>query len=71
MTSAGLASPGTHLMVLYALSLGSMSYIVAIREIAIVLAAILGFIFLNEDVMVQKVVGIIILVASIIVIKLA
>jgi len=67
----GFASPGTHLVVLWALSGGQTAYIVAIREVAIVVAAFLGFIFLKEDVTPQKLVGIGVLIAAIICIKLA
>jgi uncharacterized membrane protein len=67
----GIASPGTHLIVLFALSMSSMSYVVAIREVAIVIASVLGFAFLKEDVLVQKLCGIFVIIASILLIKLA
>jgi uncharacterized membrane protein len=67
----GIASPGTHLIVLFALSMSQMSYVVAIREIAIVIASVLGFAFLKEDILVQKLGGIFVIIASILLIKLA
>lgn len=67
----GLASPGTHLVVLWALSGGQTAYVVAVREVAIVVAALLGFLFLKEDVTPQKLLGIAILIAAIVIIKLA
>lgn len=71
MLIIGIASPGTHLIVLFAMSMSQMSYVVAIREVAIVVACILGFSFLKEDVLVQKVIGILVIIGSILVIKLA
>jgi len=67
----GIASPSTHWVVLWALAGGQTAYIVAIREIGIVVAALLGFAILREEVTMQKLTGISIIVAAIVAIKLA
>jgi len=41
-------SIGTYLMILYAFTKGAASYIVAVREFAVVLGALLGIVFLKE-----------------------
>lgn len=67
----GIASPGTHLVVLWALSGGQTSYIIAIREISIVAAVGLGVVFLGEPLTPQKLLGLVVLISSIVVIKMA
>lgn len=44
----GIGAAGTYLMILYALTLGPVSYIVALREFAVVVGALLGVVFLKE-----------------------
>ena len=55
----GVGSPGTYLMILFALTTGPVSYIVAVREFAVVVGALLGFVFLGERLTFSKAVGIV------------
>ena len=65
----GLASMGTYLLILYAYTLGPISYIIAARESAIIIGAGLGFIFLKERLTPCKTVGIITIAGGLALIK--
>jgi len=55
----GIGSIVTYLMILFAFTLGPVSYIVAVREFAVVFGAIAGIVFLKEKFSLIKVVAII------------
>ena len=65
----GLASMGTYLLILYAYTLGPISYIIAARESSIIIGAALGFIFLKERLTPCKTVGIITIAGGLALIK--
>ena len=67
----GVGSLGTYLMILFAFTMGPVSYIVAVREFAVVLGALAGIIFLKERVSIPKIVAICAIVFGIISIKLS
>jgi drug/metabolite transporter (DMT)-like permease len=54
----GVGSIGTYLLILFVFRLGPVSYIVAAREFAVVIGAILGFVLLKEPLTVRKGLGI-------------
>jgi len=66
----GLGSLGTYLLILFAYTKGPVSYIVAARESSIVAGAILGFIFLRENVTRLKLVGVLAIAAGLALIKM-
>lgn len=66
----GIGSVGTYLMILFAFTMGPVSYIVAVREFAVVLGALAGIIFLKERFVISKVIAICFIVIGIISIKL-
>jgi uncharacterized membrane protein len=49
ITFAGLLMRGGYMMVLYAMSLAQVSYILALRQISVVLGALMGVVFLRES----------------------
>jgi uncharacterized membrane protein len=65
----GTVSLGTYLMILFALTMAPVSYIVAVREFAVVIGAILGFVFLKEKITLQKLAAIVLIAAGMILIK--
>jgi uncharacterized membrane protein len=67
----GLGSPATYLIILFAYSHGPVSYVVAVREFSVVFAALLGARFLNEKISLLRWTGIALVVAGMIMIKLA
>ena len=67
----GLGSCCTYLLILLAYRLGSLSYIIALREFAVVVGAGLGIVFLNERLTAAKAAAIAAIVAGLICIKLA
>ncbi|MGE3538361.1 MAG: EamA family transporter [Candidatus Tectimicrobiota bacterium] len=58
MVIIGLGSIGTYLMILFTYRLGPVSYIVAVREFAVVIGALLGVVLLNERLSLRKSLGI-------------
>jgi len=67
----GFGSMGTYLIILFAFRLGPVSYIVAVREVAVVVGAGLGIVFLHERLTRAKAVAIIAIVIGLVAIKLA
>ncbi|HEX6790742.1 MAG TPA: DMT family transporter [Candidatus Krumholzibacteria bacterium] len=67
----GIGSPLTYLIILYAFSLGPVSYISAVREFSVVIAALLGARFLHERIGWLRWTGIAMVVAGMVLIKLA
>ena len=58
-------------LILFAFTMGSVGYIVAVREFAVILGAIAGIIFLKEQLTITKVFAICVIVTGIICIKLS
>lgn len=67
----GLGSMGTYLVILFAFRLGPVSYIVAVREVAVVIGAGLGIVFLHERLTPTRAVAILAIAAGLVAIKLA
>jgi len=65
----GIGSMGTYLMILFAYQLSDVSYVVATREIAVVIGAVFGFKFLNEKYTLKKIIGILTIVFGLMMIK--
>jgi drug/metabolite transporter (DMT)-like permease len=69
-TLIGVGSTAAYLMILFAMTVGQVGYIVALREFAVVLGAMLGFIFLKERITPMKVGAVLMIVAGLVCIKL-
>lgn len=67
----GLGSIGTYLIILFAFQLAKLSYIVAVREFAVVIGAVLGITLLKEQLTFKKILGISAITAGLILIKVA
>ena len=65
----GAGSIGTYLMILFAFTLGLVSYVVAIREFAVVIGVLLGVLFLKERLTPSKVVAIFTITMGLVCIK--
>jgi drug/metabolite transporter (DMT)-like permease len=65
----GVGCTGTYVLILSALRFERASYIIALREFSVVIAALLGFIFLREKPAPLKIAGIIFITAGIFLIK--
>ncbi len=61
----------TYLLILYAFRIGSVSYVVAVREMAVVIGVALGMIFLNERLTCWKAIGVISIIIGLVMIKVA
>lgn len=67
----GLGSGGTYLIILFVFQMAQVSYVVAARELAVAIGALLGFIFLKEEFSAQKGLGIMGIVIGMLLIKMA
>jgi uncharacterized membrane protein len=67
----GIGAIGTYLIILFAFRFGPVSYIVATREFAVVVGALLGFLLLKEPLTLRKVLGIMAITLGVILVKLA
>ena len=67
----GLVSMLTYLLVLFALQTSQTSYVVALREISIVMGSILGMWVLKEESNKRKLLGIIVILIGAVIIKTA
>src|SRR5262249_7090083 len=55
--TAGILSPGAYLLVLFAFQLSKAAYVVAGREVSIVLSALIGSVWMREGHLVQRLAG--------------
>jgi drug/metabolite transporter (DMT)-like permease len=67
----GVGSIVTYLMILFAFRLGPVSYIVAVREFAVVIGACFGVLCLNERLTPPKIVGMGAILCGLVLVKLA
>ena len=67
----GIGSIATYLMILFAFTMGRVGYIVAVRELAVVLGALAGIIFLKERFTIPKAIAICTIVIGVVCIKLS
>jgi len=67
----GVGAIGTYLMILFAFTMGPVSYIVALREFAVVVGAFLGIVLLKEKVTLAKLVAILAITVGMMCIKLS
>ena len=67
----GVGSLATYLMILFIFQIAQVSYVVALRELAVAIGALLGFKFLKEKFTKRKIIGITFIVLGMIAIKMA
>lgn len=67
----GLGSGGTYLIILFVFQMAQVSYVVAARELAVAIGALLGILFLKEQSTAQKIICITAIVIGMFLIKLA
>ncbi len=67
----GIGAVGTSLMILFSFQLANVSYVVALREFAVIFGAILGFIFLKERLSLGKIIAILLIIVGAILLKFA
>ena len=67
----GFGSLATYLLILFIYKIAPVSYVVALRELAVAFGAVLGFIFLGEKPTGLKIVGITLIVIGMMAIKMA
>ena len=67
----GIGSLVTYLLILFIYKIAPVSYVVALRELAVAIGAVLGFVFLGEKPTGLKIVGITLIVLGMMAIKIA
>ncbi len=68
--TVGQGSIGTYLLVLFAFTMGSVSYIMPMREFAVVVSVLMGVTFLKEEITIPKFLGITVISVGLICLKL-
>lgn len=68
--TVGQGSIGTYLMILFAFTMGSVSYIMPMREFAVVVSVLMGVTFLKEEITIPKFLGITVISIGLICLKL-
>jgi drug/metabolite transporter (DMT)-like permease len=69
--AAGILSPGAYLLVLFAFQLSKAAYVVAGREVSIVLSALIGSLWMNEGRLGQRLAGAAVVAAGVVCVALA
>ena len=69
--AVGLLSPGGYLLVLFAFQLSKVAYVVAGREVSIVLSALIGSLWMREGALSQRLAGAAVMAAGVICVALA
>ena len=67
----GIGAAGTYMTILFAFTMGPVGYIVALREFAVVVGALLGVAFLKEQLTAGKITAIVAITVGLVCIKLA
>jgi drug/metabolite transporter (DMT)-like permease len=67
----GLGATAGYLLILYVFRMAQVSYVVTVREFSVVLGSFLGVLLLREAISVKKLVGIFMVVAGLIMVRLA
>lgn len=67
----GIGMAGTYLIILFAFTMGPVGYIVALREFAVVVGALLGVAYLKEQLTAGKITAIVAITVGLVCIKLA
>jgi uncharacterized membrane protein len=67
----GLGVIGTYLLILFAFRLERASYVVAVREFSVVVGALMGAVFLTENLTLPKIIGIAAITFGLILVRLA
>jgi uncharacterized membrane protein len=69
--SVGFLELFTYLMILFALQIGKVSYVAAVREVSIVFSALIGIVLLREKNAPQKFIGAVLICAGVVLIGLS
>ncbi|PYO56135.1 MAG: EamA family transporter [Candidatus Rokuibacteriota bacterium] len=67
----GILSPGAYLLVLFAFQLSKVAYVVAGREVSIVLSALIGSLWMREGALSQRLAGAAVVAAGVVCVALA
>jgi len=67
----GILSPGAYLLVLFAFQLSKVAYVVAGREVSIVLSALIGSLWMREGTLSQRLAGAAVVAAGVVCVALA
>jgi uncharacterized membrane protein len=67
----GIGAMATYLIILFIFQFAYVSYVVAAREIAVAIGAVMGLVILKEGISVRKVIGIGAIVAGLMILKMA
>jgi drug/metabolite transporter (DMT)-like permease len=67
----GLGATAGYLLILFVFRMAQVSYVVAVREFSVVLGSLLGVVYLRESLSIRKLIGIMMVVAGLIMVRIA
>lgn len=67
----GIAQVGVYVTILFVYQLAQVSYVAAVREMSVVIAAVLGLVILREKMTLKKALGIAVIASGLVLVKLA
>jgi drug/metabolite transporter (DMT)-like permease len=67
----GVGATAGYLLILFVFRMVQVSYVVAVREFSVVLGSILGVVYLRESLSIRKLIGIVMVVAGLVLVKIA
>ncbi len=67
----GLGATAGYLLILFVFRMAQVSYVVAVRELSVVVGSILGVVYLRESLSIRKLIGILMVVAGLVLVRIA
>ncbi|MFC1702853.1 EamA family transporter [Patescibacteria group bacterium] len=67
----GIGQVGVYVVILFVYQIAQVSYVAAVREMSVVFAAVLGFMFLKEKLTLKKSIGIAVIALGLVLVKIA
>lgn len=67
----GLGATAGYLLILFVFRMAQVSYVVAVRELSVVVGSILGVVYLRESLSIRKLLGILMVVAGLVLVRIA
>jgi drug/metabolite transporter (DMT)-like permease len=67
----GMGATAGYLLILFVFRMAQVSYVVAVREFSVVIGSVLGVVYLRESLSIRKLIGIILVVAGLVLVRIA
>lgn len=67
----GMGATAGYLLILFVFRMAQVSYVVAVREFSVVIGSILGVVYLRESLSIRRLIGIVMVVAGLVLVRIA